>query len=228
MRQTTVKTQTMTTQTNPKILVIDDHSAVLDGTVNSIRQKYPEAKISIAQTAQAALAEAKANPDLVVVDLCLPETVGETAKTEVGLQLIRELMQQYPTLHFTVQSAYTASLVRLKPAINSHEGGFTIVSKSLSLQEMLDRIDWALQGLVFIPKEMRSGLEMKSEWLQMLKFAFEEGLQDKAIAERMNVAERTVRHYWTRIQDVLGVYPDEGKNIRIQTEIRARQEGLID
>jgi hypothetical protein len=26
----------------------------------------------------------------------------------------------------------------------------------------------------------------------------------------------------------LGVYPDEGKNLRIQTEIRAREEGLID
>ena len=48
------------------------------------------------------------------------------------------------------------------------------------------------------------------------------------IAERISVAERTVRHYWSKIQDVLDVYPDEGKNIRIQTEKRAREEGLID
>jgi hypothetical protein len=44
----------------------------------------------------------------------------------------------------------------------------------------------------------------------------------------MHRAERSVRTYWTKIQDVLGVYPEEGKNMRIQTEIRARQEGLID
>jgi DNA-binding NarL/FixJ family response regulator len=62
----------------------------------------------------------------------------------------------------------------------------------------------------------------------MLKLAFGQGLQDKAIAEQMNISERTVRHYWTKIQDVLGVYPDEGINIRVQTGIRARQEGLID
>jgi DNA-binding NarL/FixJ family response regulator len=62
----------------------------------------------------------------------------------------------------------------------------------------------------------------------VLQLAFNEGLQDTAIAERINVAERTVRHYWTKIQDVLGVYPDAGKNLRIQTEIRAREEGLID
>jgi hypothetical protein len=37
-----------------------------------------------------------------------------------------------------------------------------------------------------------------------------------------------VRHYWNKVQDALGVYPDEGKNIRIQTQIRAREEGLID
>ena len=75
---------------------------------------------------------------------------------------------------------------------------------------------------------MRTGIEVKPEWLEVLKLAFKDGLQDKAIAEQMNVSERTVRHYWTKIQDVLEVYPDEGKNVRIQTEIYARQVGLID
>jgi len=219
----------MPTQTNPKILVVDDHASVLEGTVNSIRQQYAEAKISVAQTAEKALGIVEeGQPDLMVVDLCIPQRNGESAKIETGLQLLRDLMQHYPTLNLMIQSANTASLVRLKPAINAHEGGFTIAAKSLSLPDMLTRVDWALQGLVFTPKEMRSGLEMKSEWLQMLKLAFEGGLQDKAIAEQMNISERTVRHYWTKIQDALGVYPDEGKNIRIHTGIRARQEGLID
>jgi len=30
------------------------------------------------------------------------------------------------------------------------------------------------------------------------------------------------------VQDALEVYPEAGKNIRIQKEIRAREEGLID
>ena len=75
---------------------------------------------------------------------------------------------------------------------------------------------------------MRTGLELKEEWLTLLELAFVEGLQDKEIAKRMNVAERTVRHYWSKIQDALKVYPETGKNIRIQTEIIARKEGLID
>ena len=61
-----------------------------------------------------------------------------------------------------------------------------------------------------------------------LTLAFEEGLQDKAIAESMSISERMVRHYWSKLQDALNIYPEEGKNIRIQTEMRARAEGLID
>ncbi|MEO1352887.1 MAG: LuxR C-terminal-related transcriptional regulator, partial [Cyanobacteria bacterium J06635_15] len=68
----------------------------------------------------------------------------------------------------------------------------------------------------------------RPEWLEVLQLAFREGLQDKAIAEKMSISERTVRHYWTKVQDALGVYPNAGKNIRIQTEIRSREEGLID
>ncbi|MEQ8960318.1 MAG: LuxR C-terminal-related transcriptional regulator, partial [Coleofasciculus sp. C2-GNP5-27] len=109
-----------------------------------------------------------------------------------------------------------------------HEGGFTIVDKSLPLKEMLTKVDWALQGVVYTPKEMRTGLEVKPEWLELLTLAFQEGLQDKAIAQQMNIAERTVRHYWTKVQDALGVYPEPGKNIRIQTQMRAKEEGLID
>ncbi len=32
----------------------------------------------------------------------------------------------------------------------------------------------------------------------------------------------------TKAQDLLGVYPEEGKSLRIQTEKRAREEGFID
>ena len=213
-----------------RILIVDDHEAILNGTIATLRQQYPDAEIYTAQTAQAAIEQVQlTQPNLMVVDLSMPESVGDSARTENGIQLLKTLMEQYPTLNIVVQSAHVRSLVRLKPTINQHEGGFTIVDKSLPMKEMLTKVEWALQGLIYTPKEMRSGLEVKPEWIDVLQLAFGEGLQDKAIAERMNVAERTVRHYWTKIQDALGVYPDEGKrNIRIQTEIRAREEGLID
>ncbi len=213
-----------------RILVIDDHELILSGTIATLKQTYPDAELYTAQTAQDALAQVTlVQPELVVADLSMPDQVGDSARTENGIQLLKTLMGQYPTLNILVQSAHLPTLVRLKPLINQHEGGFTIVDKSQPMQEMLTKAEWALQGLVFTPKEIRTGLEVKSEWLQMLQLAFQEGLQDKAIADYMNISERTVRHYWSKIQDALDVYPEEGKkNIRIQTEIAAREKGLID
>ena len=213
-----------------RILVIDDHELILSATISTLKQTHPDAELYTAQTAHDALAQvALVQPDLVVADLSMPEQVGDTARTKNGIQLLRTLMGQYPALNILVQSAHLQTLVQLKPLINQHEGGFTIVDKSQPMQEMLTKAEWALQGLVFTPKEMRTGLEVKPEWLQMLQLAFQEGLQDKAIAEHMNISERTVRHYWSKIQDALEVYPEEGKkNIRIQTEIAARDKGLLD
>lgn len=219
----------MSEQTALKIVVVDDHELVLDSTVTVLQRHYPDASIATAQaTANALPLIEQTKPDLVVVDLALPEQPRQASRIETGLQMLRTLFQRYPLLNIVVQSANAKSLVRLKPAINAHEGGFTIADKSLPLAEMLTKVEWALKGVVYTPKEMRTGLEMKPEWLEVLRLAFQEGLQDKAIAERMKVAERTVRHYWTQVQDALGVYPDAGKNIRIQTEMRAREEGLID
>ncbi|MBN8564226.1 MAG: response regulator transcription factor [Leptolyngbya sp. UWPOB_LEPTO1] len=211
-----------------KFLVIDDFETVLDGTVHSLQQHFPEVEIVTARTVQEAQERLASQPDLVVMDLAIPETAGDEPRSDVGVQLLREILQTNPTLHIVVQSAYPKALVRLKPAITSHDGGFTIAEKSISLKEMIKRVEWALDGIVYTPKEMRTRLEIKPEWLQLLKLAFEKGLTDQAIAQEMRVSERTVRNYWTQIQDALGVYPDPGKNLRVQTQVRAREEGLID
>lgn len=211
------------------LLIVDDHEVVLSGTIGILSQAYPNAEVRTAGTArktQQRLQEAI--PDLLVMDLCIPESEASPSLLDVGIDLLRKLMETYDTLNIVVQSAHSVRAARLKPLIDVHKAGFTIVEKSLPTQEMLKKVDWALQGLIYIPKQMRSRLEVRPEWMDMLHMAFKEGLQDKVIAERLHVSERTVRHYWTRVQGALDVYPEEGKNIRIQTGIRAREEGLID
>ncbi|WP_427161060.1 response regulator [Aliinostoc sp. HNIBRCY26] len=223
----------LTEKTLLKILVIDDHESVLSGTLNVLRKHFAEAELITATTARNALEQLTLldpKPDLVVMDLSIPEHPDTTAKPETGVQLLRTLMKGYPHLNIVVQSANVRTLVRIRPDIDSHKGGFTVADKSLSTQEMLTRVDWALQGLTHTKdiKGIHSGLEVKPEWLRMLTLAFGEGLQDRTIAERMCISERMVRHYWSKLQDALDVYPEEGRNIRIQTEMRAREEGLID
>ncbi|MBD2491235.1 response regulator transcription factor [Aulosira sp. FACHB-615] len=219
----------MTKQQRQKILVVDDHEAVLYATTNVLKSHYPEAEIFQAQNIKSAIELSKnIKVDLIIVDLAMPKNIGETAQTDNGVQLLKTLMWQYSTLNIVVQTASPRALVRLKAAISNHEGGFTVADKSLPMSEMLTKVDWAFKGVNCTPQEMRSGLELKPEWLEVIQLAFKESLKDVAIAKRMNIAERTLRHYWTKIYDALSVYPGEDKNLRIQTEIRAREEGLID
>lgn len=212
-----------------KLLVVDDHEAVLGGTVAALEKTYSAARIRTANCAQAAWEELGYGlPDLLMTDLSIPAAPGQPSEIDTGIEFLRSLLATHAELNIVVQSAHVKSLVRLKPAIDAHQAGFTIADKNLPMQEMLTKVDWSLKGLIYTPREMRTGIEVKPEWLEVLRLAFKEGLQDKAIAEEINVAERTVRHYWTKVQDALEVYPEAGKNIRIQTEIRAREEGLID
>lgn len=212
-------------------MVIDDHESVLNGTVEILRKNYPSAELNIATNASHALEEiAIFQPDLLVMDLSIPEKLEMTARVDIGIQFLKVLMENYSHLNLVVQSAHVKTLVRIRPYIDNHQGGFTVADKSLSTAEMLIRVDWALQGLTHTKdiKGIHSGLEIKPEWLQVLNLAFEQGLQDKGIAKNMCISERMVRHYWSKLQDALSIYPEEGKNIRIQTEIKARAEGLID
>lgn len=209
--------------------LVDDHTAILNGTAMALQQEFPNAAIQTARTAQEAREKLSVlDPDLVIVDLSLPETRGGACRTETGINLLREFLESYETYNFVVQSANVMSLVRIKPSIDAHQGGFALVDKGESTEEMLKRVNWALEGLVYTPPEMRKHLEIKPEWMQVLELAASRGLNDKAIAKEMSVAERTVRNYWAKLQDVLGVYQEDGKILRIQTQLRAREEGLID
>lgn len=221
----------------PKSLIVEDHHLIISGTLNILQSQYPDMEIVIAKTAEDALFETEKDESeslsfqLVILDLSIPETAEMTANIETGIQLVKDLLQKYPNQNFMVQSSYTKALVRIKYEIEEHQGGFVIANKGLSEADMLSRINLALQGATYT-EDIKSGLELKPEWLEVLSLAFEEGLQDKAIAEKMHLHERTIRAYWTKIQDALNIYPDtckeKGKNMRIQTEIIARQKGLLD
>ena len=213
-------------------LVVDDHQLILTGTLDVLSREYPEASIIKAQTGKETLSQLQFQQfDLIVMDLSIPDQQGETAEIDTGIKLLQTLLQEYPHQNFIVQTSYVKALIRIKHEIDNHQGGFAIADKGLPEDEMLMRVNLSLHGATHT-KDIKRGIELKPEWLEVLRLAFEESLTDKAIAERMYKSERAVRTYWTKIQDVLGVYPEDckqaGKNMRIQTEIRSREEGLID
>jgi DNA-binding NarL/FixJ family response regulator len=211
-----------------KILIVDDHPLLLKGTVQAVRDRLPTAQVETTQTAQNALQRvAIQRYDLVMVDLSIPNTANTPAHIDHGLNLLTVLLQQYPQLNVMVQSSHLKALVRIWPEIENHQGGFTLADKAISTTEFLARMEWAIAGLTHT-KDLHTDLAFKPEWFETLELAFKEGLQDKAIAQKMHKSERNIRHYWTKIQDALSVYPEEGKNLRAMTYLRARELGLLD
>ena len=220
---------------NHKFFILDSQQLYLNETVQILRSRYPQAEIITAANTIDFLNQLSTyKPDLVVIDISIAEKLGEIPSVNTGMQLLKKIMLNYPQLNIVVQSSHIKKLVRIKPEIDARITGFTVADKSLSPAEFLQRIDWGLQGLVNtkdIPY-INSASQVKPEWLRLLDLAFGEGLQDRIIARHICVSERMVRHYWERLQDALDLDCDElksqGKNLRIVTQIRAREVGLID
>lgn len=213
-----------------RFLVADDHEAILEGTVPALKQQYPAVEVLTAQdcrTAQKLMEQF--HPTLIVVDLSLPEIAGATASPEVGVRWLEALMRcdsaQKPNI--LVLSTNIKPLVRLTPMINVYEGGFAAMDKSHPIREMLKLVDLSLRGSIALPPEVRSRPELDSKWLEVLTLKFQQGLSDRAIRERMGIGERTLRNYWIRIQDAMGVVDDPDMDLRVQIELAARKDGLI-
>ena len=77
--------------------VVDDHDSVLEGTCSVLQAQYPDAKIITASTAdkvETLIDDSK--PSLIVMDLSIPATAGETSKTENGINLLEDATDQVP------------------------------------------------------------------------------------------------------------------------------------
>ncbi len=213
-----------------RFLVVDDHEAILEGTVPALKRQYPDAEILTAQdrhTAQHLIEQF--HPDLIVIDLSLPDHAHSSANPEVGIQWLESLMQNHTDLkpNILVVSTNIKPLVRLTPLINLYEGGFAAMDKSRPIREMLKLVDLSLRGSIALPPEVRSRPEFDRKWLEVLTLKFQYGLSDRAIRERMGIAERTLRNYWIRIQDAFGIPDDPDQDVRVQIELAARKAGLI-
>ncbi|SRR5579883_452231 len=220
--------RTLVDSTAQTFLVVDDHEAILEGTVPALKRVYSGAQIFTAQDVQTAQTQIRCyHPTLVVLDLSVPQNPCTPASAEVGIQFLKALIESKLAPNIVVLSTNIKPLVQLKPMINAYEGGFAAMDKSLPIREMVRLVDFALRGSIYLPPELRSRSEFDRRWLEVLALKFQEALTDKAIAERMQVSDRTVRNYWVRLQDALGVYDEPDKDLRIQIAIAARKLGLL-
>lgn len=214
---------------SPKqIVLVDDHEAVLNGIIPILRVHYPQAKLSSAKNCEAAWALIKQlTPDLILVDLSIPEKPGDKAQPVTGLDFIDQLMVMDPAPNIMVMTASIQALVRIKPNINVYGGGFSALDKADPLDRIPGLLDIAMRGAIHLPAILRTRISFEPTWLQVMRHRFEEGMTDRAIAKSMGVSDRTIRNYWVRIQERLEITDEPGVDSRVKVEIEARRLGLI-
>ena len=215
-----------------KILIVDDHELILSSTIEALHKQYPSAEIRTAQTKEETLKELKElQPDLLLLDLSIPEKSGMEAETEIGVELLKDLLQQQKNLNIVVLSSNSKALVRIKSTLDSYQGGgFTVADKS-SIRDLLKKVCWAIEGITYTKNvpELQTG-ELNPEWYEVLKLA-NNGMTDEEISKKMHCHQRTISNYWGKIRDVFHVYPESGRensHKKLETLTKARELGFID
>jgi two-component system, NarL family, response regulator len=203
-----------------RVAVVDDHPIVRDGIVANLQDAGDIAVAGTASSAAGALALVRRErPDVVLLDLELPD--------RSGLELIVELKAALPQLRIVIFSAYGGE-ERVAAALS--RGADSYVLKGTPSDELLETIRSAVAG------QPRLGAEVAAQLLRSLHTPrrervtprerevlglLAEGLSNKAIAARLNVAERTVRFHVGEILERLGA------ESRAQAVAFAKQRGLL-
>ena len=201
-----------------RVLVVDDHPVVREGVCSLIRSQPDMTVIGVAGTAAAAMqALASATPEVVVLDIGLPDTKGTS--------LISEIIQRHPAARILMLTVNEAA-GSIRRAIEAGALGYLL--KDSVGEELIEAIRAVASGERYLSKRAagrladsiaKTGLtEREFSVLQHLG----EGLSNKEIALRMNIGEQTVKTH------VRGVLDKLGAKDRLEAVVRAAREGLIE
>ena len=215
-----------------KVLMADDHALFRDGMRYVLQQLSEQVDILCAGNFTETLRQAETNPgiDLALIDLNMPGSDGVAS--------IRIFHQRFPGIPLVVVSG---SEQRAEIEWVMEYGAMGFISKMSSGKEMVNALRIVLNGDIYFPQQLlpqpdtgattQAGMEDRSslhtnkhgltkrqmEALQHLA----EGLSNKEIAQKMNLAEGTIKVHVAAAYQALQV------SSRLEAVRRAQKLGLI-
>jgi DNA-binding NarL/FixJ family response regulator len=203
-----------------RVAIVDDHPIVTDGVVANLRAAPDIDVVATGVSAANAVAIAGADrPDVLILDL---ELGGPN-----GLDAIPGVKAASPSTRIVIFSAY-AGEERVASAFE--RGADSYVLKGTSSDELVAVIRAVAAGGTLIPAEIAAQLARavrqprrdrltarEREILALLA----EGLSNRAVGERLGIAERTVKFHVGEILARLGA------TNRAQAVAIAKQRGII-
>ncbi len=189
-----------------RVLIVDDHALVREGTRELLLQDPGLAVVATAGSGEEALdALATHHPDVALVDVNLPSMSG--------LELARIILSDYPGTRVLVLSAYD-DYAYIAEALEVGVGGYLL--KTASGKELVDAVRAVVDGVFVLDRQVSKRLVRRREApaptvgsltpretavLEQLAL----GRSNKQIAQELSLGIRTVEGYVSNILAKLGV-----------------------
>ncbi|ABD02949.1 MULTISPECIES: response regulator transcription factor [unclassified Synechococcus] len=211
-----------------KFLIVEDHPEVAQNNCEWLQRIAADAQcITVTNPMDAILRLQREQPDLVVADLLYGQTSGEQS-AEPGLEFLRHIFENYPTLNVMAYSSEPLLLTPLVGLISKHQGGFAAVNKMERRTVFLEGAKSALNGELRMPRELRGLTKLTEREIEVLNLLCKEALTDQAIADRIHTSKKTVQNCIQRLKEKLDIFGSEDEiNARVAMCMTAVQKKII-
>lgn len=192
-----------------KVFLVDDHEVVRRGLIDLLRTDPELDVVGEAGSVSEAMARIPAaRPDVAVLDVRLPD--GN------GIELCRDLLSLMPDLRCLMLTSFTSDEAMLDAILAGASGYVVKDIKGMELaravkevgtgRSLLDnRAAAALMAKLRGEAEKPDPLSGLTDQERTLLGLLSEGLTNKQIADRMFLAEKTVKNYVSRLLTKLGM-----------------------
>lgn len=181
-----------------RIVVIDDHPVVVNMLSSVLGAEYE--LVAESGDGEEGLRFVQAlQPDLVILDLELPKLDG--------LSLIRTIRTKQPKTRLLVLTAKPEQMMANHTRVVGANG---YVSKNRGMEELCSVVKTVLLGYDCFPAGSREGSRdvapggLSPRELEVLRY-LARGMSNKSIAAHLDLSDKTVSTYKTRVLDKLGM-----------------------
>ncbi|RJX27990.1 MAG: DNA-binding response regulator [Dethiobacter sp.] len=202
-----------------RIVIIDDHPVVRQGVQQTLSLEKEMEVVGTASSCPDGVELINAQkPDMAIVDMKMPGGGG--------LELIRQARKLVPQCRFIILSSY-ASHREVSEAVSENVEGYIL--KEALPEELIAAVRLVARGRRYYDPEIMDSIVSKEEKdplkdltgreLEILQ-ALAEGLNNRAIAEKLYISENTVKKHICNLLDKMEF------NDRTQAALYAFSRGL--
>jgi len=192
-----------------RVLIVDDHSMVRQGIATFIETQDDIELVGEAANGREALEQvAQFHPDVVLMDLVMPEMDGVTAT--------REIHTRYPDVKVLALTSFVND-AQVAPALQAGAAGYLL--KDISANELMNAIRAVVRGEtplapavakklvegVAAPHEETSALDQLTEREREVLGLLGHGMSNKEIAAQLSISEKTVKFHVSSILSKLNL-----------------------